>query len=126
VRLLESALVRVPTVIGWLRPAILLPLGFATGLTTDQVAAVLAHELAHIRRHDYLINLLQVLVETLFFYHPAVWYISRRIRAERENCCDDMALGACPRATPPVAPPGPPRWSWRPRWPQPSSSSRAA
>ncbi len=94
VRLLESALVRVPMVIGWLRPVILLPIGFATGLTSEQVQAVLAHELAHIRRHDYLINLLQVLVETLFFYHPAVWYISRRIRAERENCCDDMALAA--------------------------------
>jgi beta-lactamase regulating signal transducer with metallopeptidase domain len=94
VRLLESALVRVPTVVGWLKPAILLPVGFATGLAPEQVEAVLAHELAHIRRHDYLVNLLQAAVETLFFYHPAVWYISRRIRAERENCCDDMALAA--------------------------------
>jgi beta-lactamase regulating signal transducer with metallopeptidase domain/HEAT repeat protein/Leucine-rich repeat (LRR) protein len=94
VRLLESALVAVPTVVGWLRPVVLVPMGFATGLSPAQVEAVLAHELAHIKRHDYLVNLLQVLVETLFFYHPAVWYISRRIRGERENCCDDMALAA--------------------------------
>ena len=94
VRLLESVLVEVPAVIGWLKPAILLPVGFATGLSPQQVEAVLAHEIAHIRRWDYLVNLLQALVETLFFYHPAVWYISRHIRAEREHCCDDLAVGA--------------------------------
>jgi len=94
VRLLESMLVRVPTVVGWFRPVVLLPAGLATGLTPDQVEAVLAHELAHIRRCDYLVNLLQSLVETLLFYHPAVWFVSRRIRAERENCCDDVAVAA--------------------------------
>ncbi|HUX15042.1 MAG TPA: M56 family metallopeptidase, partial [Phycisphaerae bacterium] len=94
VKVLESVLVRVPTVVGWLRPVILLPVGLATGLTPAQVEAVLAHELAHIRRYDYLVNLLQTLVETLMFYHPAVWFISRRIRAERENCCDDAAVAA--------------------------------
>ena len=92
VKLLESALVRVPTVIGWLRPVILLPLGFATGLTPAQVESILVHELSHIRRYDYLVNLLQSLVETLLFYHPATWYISRRIRTEREHCCDDLTL----------------------------------
>jgi len=95
VRLLESALVKVPMVIGWLRPVILLPVGALTGLTTRQLEAIIAHELAHIRRHDYLINLLQALVETLLFYHPAVWWVSRRIRQEREHCCDDLAVAMC-------------------------------
>ena len=92
VRLLESAVVRVPTVAGWLRPAILLPVSLATGLPSEQIAAILAHELAHIRRWDYLVNLLQSLVETLLFYHPAVWWMSHRIRVERENACDDLAV----------------------------------
>ena len=65
------------------------------GLPPHQLEAILAHELAHIRRHDYLVNLLQTLVETLLFYHPAVWWLSRRIRAERENCCDDLAVSLC-------------------------------
>jgi beta-lactamase regulating signal transducer with metallopeptidase domain len=94
VRVLESALVRVPTVVGWLWPAILLPVGFATGLSPHQVRAILLHELAHIRRYDYLVNLLQTLVETLLFYHPAVWWVSARVRGERENCCDDAAVAA--------------------------------
>ena len=94
VKVLESMLVRAPTVIGWLRPVILLPLGLVTGLTPEQLQAILAHELAHIRRYDYLVNLLQSLAETLLFYHPAVWFISRRIRIERENCCDDIAVAA--------------------------------
>ncbi|HVF50013.1 MAG TPA: M56 family metallopeptidase [Pyrinomonadaceae bacterium] len=95
VRLCESVLVEVPTVIGWLRPVILLPASALTGMSTRQLEALLAHELAHIRRHDYLVNLLQTAVETLLFYHPAVWWVSRRIRAERENCCDDLAVAAC-------------------------------
>src|SRR5215813_64394 len=94
-RLLESALVKVPMVIGWLRPVILLPAGVLTGLTPQQLEAIIAHELAHIRRHDYLINLLQAVVETLLFYHPAVWWVSRRIRQEREHCCDDLAVAVC-------------------------------
>ena len=98
VELLESARVNVPTLIGWLSPVILLPVGLASGLTSSQLRAILAHELAHIRRHDYLVNLLQTLAETLFFYHPAAWYISGQMRAERENCCDDavIALGTEP------------------------------
>jgi HEAT repeat protein/beta-lactamase regulating signal transducer with metallopeptidase domain len=94
-RLLESALVKVPMVVGWLRPVILLPASALTGLSPQQLEAIIAHELAHIRRHDYLINLLQAVVETLLFYHPAVWWVSRRIRQEREHCCDDLAVAVC-------------------------------
>jgi bla regulator protein blaR1 len=95
VRFLESKTVDVPTVIGWLRPVVLLPVSTLAGLTPRQVEAILAHELAHIRRHDYLVNLLQTVVETLLFYHPAVWWLSHRIRVERENCCDDLAVSLC-------------------------------
>jgi HEAT repeat protein/beta-lactamase regulating signal transducer with metallopeptidase domain len=94
-RILESALVKVPMVIGWLRPVILMPASALTGLSPQQLEAIIAHELAHIRRHDYLINLLQAVVETLLFYHPAVWWVSRRIRQEREHCCDDLAVAVC-------------------------------
>ncbi|HUJ14920.1 MAG TPA: M56 family metallopeptidase [Thermoanaerobaculia bacterium] len=92
VDLLESAAVEVPTVVGWLRPVVLLPIASLSGLSTQQVEMVLAHELAHIRRHDFIVNLLQSVVETLLFYHPAVWWISQRIRVEREHCCDDLAV----------------------------------
>ncbi|HEY0405941.1 MAG TPA: M56 family metallopeptidase, partial [Pyrinomonadaceae bacterium] len=95
VRLLESRRVSVPLAIGWLRPVILLPASVLTGLTAQQLEAILAHELAHIRRHDYLVNLCQSIVETIFFYHPAVWWMSRQIRIEREYCCDDLAVAAC-------------------------------
>ena len=91
VQLLQSALVRVPTVVGWLRPVVLVPICSLTELSEDQLRAILAHELAHIRRYDYLVNLLQTVAETLLFYHPAVWWLSGRIRQERENCCDDVA-----------------------------------
>ena len=95
VRLVQSLLVETPTVIGWLRPVILLPASLVTNLTPAELDAILAHELAHIRRHDYLVNLLQAFTETVLFYHPAVWLISRRIRIEREFCCDDAAIAAC-------------------------------
>lgn len=95
VQLLESAAVEVPSVIGSLRPVILLPASALTGMTPEQIEMILAHELAHIRRHDFLVNLLQASVETLMFYHPAVWWISHAVRAERENCCDDLALAVC-------------------------------
>lgn len=95
VRLCESALVEVPTAIGWLRPVVLVPASLLTGLPAQQVEALLAHELAHIRRHDYLFNLLQTMIETLLFYHPAVWWVSRQVRVEREHCCDDLAVSAC-------------------------------
>jgi TonB family protein len=83
-----------------LRPIVLLPVSAVAGLTPDQLEAVLAHELAHIRRHDYLVNLLQMAAETLLFYHPAVWWISSRIRQERELCCDDLAVRTCGGAIP--------------------------
>ena len=84
-----------PSVIGWLKPVVLLPAATLLGLTPEQLEAVLAHELAHIRRYDYLVNIVQMLIETLFFYHPAVWWISGRIRQERELCCDDIAVRCC-------------------------------
>ncbi|HEX8092135.1 MAG TPA: M56 family metallopeptidase, partial [Blastocatellia bacterium] len=95
VRLCESVLVEVPTVIGWMRPVILVPATALTGLSAEQLEALLAHEMAHIRRYDYFINLLQTAVETLLFYHPAVWWVSGQIRQEREHCCDDLAVAAC-------------------------------
>jgi uncharacterized protein (TIGR03435 family) len=88
----DSVRVATPTVIGWLRPVILLPVAAMAGLSPRQVEAILAHELAHIRRHDFLINFLQTVAETMLFYHPAVWWLSRRIRTEREHCCDDVAV----------------------------------
>jgi beta-lactamase regulating signal transducer with metallopeptidase domain len=95
IRLCESTLAQVPAVIGWLRPVILVPAGALINLSAQELEAVLAHELAHIRRFDYVANLLQSAIETLLFYHPGVWWIGRRIRAERENCCDDLAIAAC-------------------------------
>ena len=95
VRLLQSAVVEVPTALGWLRPVILLPACALSSLSPLQLEAILAHELAHIRRGDFLVNLLQSLVEVLLFYHPAVWWLSARIRAERELCCDDVAAQLC-------------------------------
>jgi TonB family protein len=92
VRVLISSISDTPSVVGWLRPVILLPAGALIGLTPLQLEAVLAHEIGHIRRYDYLINLLQMVVETLLFYHPAVWWASKRIRTERELCCDDLAV----------------------------------
>src|SRR5580658_11016651 len=92
--LLESCLADVPVVIGYARPVILMPVGLLAGLPVAQVEAILIHELAHIRRQDYLVNLMQTFVEGLLFYHPAVWWISGVIRAERENCCDDLAVAA--------------------------------
>jgi beta-lactamase regulating signal transducer with metallopeptidase domain len=94
-QIVESAVVNVPMVIGWFRPVILLPGAALTGLSPGQLEAVIAHELAHIRRHDYFVNMLQTTVETLLFYHPASWWISRQIRIEREHCCDDVAVELC-------------------------------
>jgi beta-lactamase regulating signal transducer with metallopeptidase domain len=94
VRLLATDRVDSPAVIGWLRPVILAPVGVLCGLAPEQVEALLAHELAHVRRHDYLVNILQGIAESMLFYHPAVWWISNQIRAEREHCCDDLAVAA--------------------------------
>ncbi len=88
-------MVQVPTVDRiYLRPAILVPVTFLTGLPAEQIEALLAHELAHIRRNDYLVSVLQSVAEVVLFYHPAVWWISRQIREEREFCCDDLAVTA--------------------------------
>lgn len=95
VALLQTSAAAVPMVIGWLKPVVLVPVELVTGLTTAEIEAILAHELAHIRRHDYLVNLLQNIAETLLFYHPAVWWVSRQIRQEREFCCDDIAARLC-------------------------------
>lgn len=95
VYLADSAWIRTPMVIGWVKPAILLPVGMVNQLTQEQVEAVLAHELGHIKRYDFLFNLLQSLAEVLLYFNPAVWWISSIIRTERENCCDDMAIAAC-------------------------------
>jgi GWxTD domain-containing protein len=94
VALVESCLADVPAVIGYLRPVVLVPVGMLAGMPASHVEAILLHELAHIRRRDYLINLLQTLIEGFLFYHPAVWWMSGVIRAERENCCDDLAVAA--------------------------------
>jgi uncharacterized protein (TIGR03435 family) len=92
VRLLVSSLVHSPAVVGWLRPVVLVPVGALTGLPPEQIEALLIHELAHIRRHDYLVNVLESVVEALLFYHPAVWWVSGHMRTERELCCDDVAV----------------------------------
>ena len=95
VRLLESTLVNVPMVLGYFKPVILLPLGAVNSLTVQEVEAVLAHELAHVQRNDYLVNIVLSLIEVLFYYHPAVWFISANVRNERENCADDIAVRLC-------------------------------
>jgi TonB family protein len=95
VRLLVSSVVDVPAVIGFLRPAILVPASALSGLTPAHLEAILLHELAHVRRGDYLVNVVQCVVEVLLFYHPAVWWVSSQIRREREHCCDDVAASLC-------------------------------
>ncbi|MCP5049124.1 MAG: M48 family metalloprotease [bacterium] len=94
VALVESAFARVPMVIGYFKPVILIPAGLVTGLPRDQVEALLAHELAHIIRKDYLVNILQNVVDILFFYHPGIRWMSSLVRSERENCCDDIAVSS--------------------------------
>jgi bla regulator protein BlaR1 len=92
IRLMESGIVKVPMVIGHLKPVILIPIGLVNSLTVNEVEAILLHELAHIRRRDYLVNLLQSFMEIVFFFNPAVLWISQLIKTERENCCDDLTI----------------------------------
>jgi TonB family protein len=94
-RILESDRVSAPAVIGWLKPAILVPEGAVSRLPRETLDALLAHEVAHIHRRDFAVNLLQTAVENLLFYHPAVWWVSSRVRQEREYCCDDVAAAVC-------------------------------
>jgi beta-lactamase regulating signal transducer with metallopeptidase domain len=92
VNAVASSRVTVPTVVGWLRPVLLVPASSFTELTATDLELIIIHELAHVRRHDIVINYLQVAAETLLFYHPAIWWLSHRIRVEREHCCDDVAV----------------------------------
>lgn len=91
----ESALVKIPVVVGYLKPMVLFPIGAVNQLTSEEVEAVLAHEIAHLVRNDFIHNLIQSVIEVIFYYHPAVWWISAVVRAERENCCDDLAIQVC-------------------------------
>ncbi|MCM3879097.1 MAG: TonB-dependent receptor [Vicinamibacterales bacterium] len=92
VRLVETAMAEVPGVVGWLSPMILFPVGAMAGLNAVQIRLIITHELAHIRRDDYLFNVIQTTIDTAFFYHPGVWWLSKRIRIEREHCCDDVVV----------------------------------
>jgi beta-lactamase regulating signal transducer with metallopeptidase domain len=95
IRYCECKWLQAPAVIGWFRPIVLLPVAALTGLSEEQLRSVVAHELAHIQRLDPFVNLFQIAAETLLFYHPAVWWLNQRIRAEREHCCDDVAVSLC-------------------------------
>ena len=92
VRLVRSAIVQTPSLIGWIAPVIVLPASVLVGLTPRQIELVIAHELGHVRRWDYAVNLLQIALESVLFYHPVVHWISRDVRHEREACCDDLVL----------------------------------
>lgn len=96
VRLLRSATAEVPMVVGWLTPVVLVPMSAFASLTPEQLRAVLVHELAHIRRHDHVLNAIQIFIETALFFHPVTWWLSNQIRTERENCCDDAAVRSSP------------------------------
>lgn len=87
-----SKIARSPMTLGIIKPILLFPASSITGLSTKQIESIVAHEIAHVIRHDYLFNILQSIVEIVFFYHPAIWLISTHIRGERENCCDDIAV----------------------------------
>jgi beta-lactamase regulating signal transducer with metallopeptidase domain len=92
IAILESALVRAPVVIGHLKPMILFPIGAINRLSTDEVESIITHELAHIKRNDYLVNIMLNIAESIFYFHPAMWWLSSQIKAEREHCCDDIAI----------------------------------
>jgi beta-lactamase regulating signal transducer with metallopeptidase domain/uncharacterized protein YnzC (UPF0291/DUF896 family) len=94
----ECKWLQAPAVIGWFRPVVFLPVTALTGLSEEQLEAVIVHELAHIQRLDPFVNVFQVCVETLLFYHPVIWWLNKKIRAEREHCCDDMAVAFCGNA----------------------------
>ncbi|MEM7105837.1 MAG: M56 family metallopeptidase [Bacteroidota bacterium] len=95
IRVAYSRLVQVPAVLGHVKPMVLLPFGFFSGLSPQQVEAIIVHELTHIKRNDYLFNLVKSIAEIIFFYHPVYWWISNHIQLERENCCDDASISVC-------------------------------
>ncbi|SKB81982.1 M56 family metallopeptidase [Daejeonella lutea] len=90
----ESGLTAIPLTVGYFKPMILVPVGMLAAIPAEQVEAIILHELAHIKRQDYFINIFQSLVEVVFFFNPAIWWLSKRIRIERENCCDDLAIAS--------------------------------
>lgn len=92
VTLLESAIAKGPVVIGFLKPVILMPLSLLSNFSPEQIEAILRHELAHIRRNDYIVNMIQSVAEIIFFFNPSIWWISSLIRDEREHCCDELAV----------------------------------
>ena len=92
VRIVQTACLDVPAVIGAVKPVILIPASLLTGMDSEALEAIVLHEMIHIRRHDYLMNIVQTVIETLMFYHPVVWWVSHRIRQEREHCCDDAVV----------------------------------
>ncbi|HEX8038879.1 MAG TPA: M56 family metallopeptidase [Chryseosolibacter sp.] len=92
ITLAQSRAITSPIVIGYFKPVILIPVGMLSGLTTEQLETIFLHELAHIKRHDYLVNFIQSVVETVFFFNPVVWTLSELIRREREFCCDDLVV----------------------------------
>ncbi len=96
VRLARSRLVQVPSLIGWRRPLVLLPSWLDEERPLAEIEAILAHELAHVRRHDFLVNAIQSISEIVLYYHPAYWWIAGRIREEREFCCDEVATVSVP------------------------------
>jgi beta-lactamase regulating signal transducer with metallopeptidase domain len=95
IRYCECEWLQAPAVIGWFRSIVLLPVAAIAGLSEEQLQSIIVHELAHIQRLDPFVNVFQISVETLLFYHPAVWWLNKRIRAEREHCCDDVAVSLC-------------------------------
>src|SRR5262249_29767450 len=95
IRLLAHVRLDSPFVVGWLRPVVLLPVSLISGFTTDNLRAILAHELAHMRRHDFVLNILQRCVKSMLFYRRAVWWLSKRVPAEREHCCAHIAIRLC-------------------------------
>ena len=94
-KLLVSLQSHVPMAIGWLKPVVLIPATMISGLTGQQLQMLLLHELAHIKRHDYLVNIVQSVVEVFLFFHPAISWIGKQIRNEREYCSDDIAVHHC-------------------------------
>ncbi|HPE55147.1 MAG TPA: M56 family metallopeptidase [Bacteroidales bacterium] len=95
IEVLESAVIKIPIAMGYVKPVIILPLGLATSIPFNQLEAILIHEMAHIKRNDFLINLLKSVFEAIFFYHPVFWWISKQLENEREHCCDDITLAEC-------------------------------
>jgi bla regulator protein blaR1 len=100
IRFMYSARVNTPVLIGHLKPLILLPIGLCSQLSAQEIEAIIAHEMAHIKRNDYFINLIQSLIEVIYFFNPSIYILSKLIRDERENCCDEFASEICGSALP--------------------------